>query len=152
MLQVFVFGPIAVTAGYWEQRGTDVETGARVEIRRVKYDEIPGAAAGVAGLRLLPVSEGIWRADLFRNQDGEAIYHYHPQFEDGDVGQRYFDDQLTNDPVGFVIDRLRNLPAVLRGSGAADAVEGVDLAEVERALPAIREAIERSFEASPAER
>ena len=57
MLQVFVFGPIAITAGYWEQRGVEVEKGARVEIRRVVPDEVPGAAPGVAGLRLLPVTK-----------------------------------------------------------------------------------------------
>src|SRR4051794_35621322 len=101
MLQAFIVGPIAITAGHWVQRGVETESGARVEIRRVAYEEIPGAPAGVAGLRLLPVIDGIWRADLFRNQDGEIIYHYHPHFEKGDVGERFFDDQLTADPVGF---------------------------------------------------
>lgn len=149
MLQVFVFGPIAITAGYWEQRGVEVESGARVEIRRVVPDEVPGAAAGVAGLRLLPVTEGIWRADLFRDEAGVPVFHYHPQFELGDVGKRFFDDQLTVDPVGFVIDRLADLPTLLAGSGAADTIAAIDLAEVERALPLIRAAIERSFEPSP---
>ncbi len=120
MLHAYIFGPIAITAGYWVQRGVDTESGARVEIRRVEHEEIPGAPAGVAGLRLLPVSAGIWRADLFRDQDGEVIYHYHPHFEKGDVGERSFDDQLTADPVGFVIDRLGDLRAVLVDSGAGD--------------------------------
>ena len=106
MLHAFIFGPIAVTVGYWVQRGVDTESGARVEIRRVEYDDIPGAPAGVAGLRLLPVSAGIWRADLFRDQDGGIIYHYHPHFEKGDVGERSLDDRLTADPVGWVIERL----------------------------------------------
>jgi hypothetical protein len=147
MLTVYVFGPIAITAGHWVQRGVDTESGARVEIRRVEEEEVPGAAAGVAGLRLLPVSAGIWRADLFRDQDGNVIYHYHPNFEKGDVGERSFDDQLTADPVGFVIDRLRDLQTVLRTSGAGDLVDAVPYAEIDRALPAIRSAIEASFEA-----
>src|SRR5688572_4837265 len=88
MLHAYVFGPIAITVGYWVQRGVDTESGARVEIRRVEYEDIPGAPAGVAGLRFLPVSEGIWRADLFRDQDDNVIYHYHPHFEKGDVGER----------------------------------------------------------------
>ena len=146
MLQAFIFGPIAVTAGHWVQRGTAIERGARVEIRRVERQEIPGAPDGVAGLRFLPVSEGIWRADLFRDQDGQIIYHYHPQFENGDVGQRSFDDQLTADPVGFVIDRLMELRRVLADSGADDIADQVPYQEVERTLPAIRHAIEGSFE------
>ncbi|HEV8489930.1 MAG TPA: hypothetical protein VGQ58_09115 [Candidatus Limnocylindrales bacterium] len=152
MLHVYVFGPIAITAGHWVQRGVDTESGARVEIRRVEYEDVPGAPAGVAGLRLLPVSEGIWRADLFRNQAGEIIYHYHPHFEKGDVGQRFFDDLLTSDPVEFVMRRLADLRVVLVDSGAGDVADEVPYAEIERVLPAIREAIERSFEpvATPA--
>jgi hypothetical protein len=146
MLHAYIFGPIVVTAGHWVQRGVDTESGARVEIRRVEREEIPGAPAGVAGLRFLPVSAGIWRADLFRDQDGKVVYHYHPHFEKGDVGERFFDDQLTADPVGFVIDRLRDLRTVLETSGAGDVADQVNYAEVERSLPAIRAAIEASFD------
>jgi hypothetical protein len=146
MLYAFITGPIAITAGYWVQRGADTESGARVEIRRVEHEEIPGGPAGVAGLRLLPVSQGIWRADLFRDQDRNVIYHYHPHFEKGDVGERFFDDQLTADPVGFVIDRLRDLRSLLQTSGAGDLVDQVDYGDVERALPAIRSAIDAAFE------
>ena len=145
MLTAYIFGPIAITAGYWVQRGVDTESGARVEIRRVEQEDIPGAPAGVAGFRLLPVSAGIWRADLFRDQDDNVIYHYHPHFEKGDVGERSFDGQLTADPAGFVIDRLKDLRNVLEGSGAGDLADRVPYAEVERALPAIRAAIEGSF-------
>lgn len=146
MLHAYVFGPIVITAGHWIQRGVETESGARVEIRRVEYEEVAGAAAGIGGLRILSVSAGIWRADLFSDQDGEIIYHYHPQFEKGDVGERFFDDQLTADPVGFVIDRLLDLREVLVGSGAGDIAGEVNYAEVERALPAIRAAIVASFE------
>jgi hypothetical protein len=146
MLYAFITGPIVITAGYWVQRGVDIESGARVEIRRVEREEIPGAPAGVAGLRFLPVSEGIWRADLFRDQDGNVIYHYHPHFEKGDVGERFLDDRLTADPVAFVIDRLRDLRSLLETSGAGDLVDQIDYTEIERALPAIRAAIEAAFE------
>jgi hypothetical protein len=150
MLHAYIFGPIVITAGDWVQRGVETESGARVEIRRVEYETVAGAAAGVAGLRFLPVSEGIWRADLFRNQDGEIVYHYHPHFEKGDVGQRFFDDQLTADPIGFVIDRLADLRALLIDSGASDLSDAVDYDEVGRTLPAIRASIEASFEAAGA--
>jgi hypothetical protein len=145
MLHAFVFGPIAITVGHWVQRGTITESGARVEIRRVEHDVIPGAADGVAGFRLLPASAGIWRADLFRTQDGEIIYHYHPHFEDGDVGERYFDDGLTADPVGWVSQQLGDVRRVLVDGGAGDIADDAALAEVQPLLPVIREAIERSF-------
>ena len=151
MLHAFIFGPIAVTVGYWVQRGVDTESGARVEIRRVAYDEIPGAPAGVAGLSLLPVSAGIWRADLFRDQNGSIIYHYHPHFEKGDVGERSLDDRLTADPVGWVMDRLGELRAVLIDSGAGDIAGEVPYADVGLALPSIREAIVASFDPPPGE-
>ena len=146
MLQAFIFGPIAVTVGHWVQRGIETESGARVEIRRVDHEDLPGAPAGVAGLRILPVSDGIWRADLFRNQDDEIIYHYHPHFEAGDVGERYLDEALTADPVGWVMARLADLPSLLSDSGARDLVDQVDSPAVERSGPAIRRAIIDAFE------
>ena len=42
MLHAYIFGPIAITVGYWVQRGVDTESGARVEIRRVELRGDPG--------------------------------------------------------------------------------------------------------------
>ena len=145
MLHAYILGPIVITVGYWVQRGVDTESGARVEIRRVEYEEVPGAAAGVAGLRFLPVSEGIWRADLFRDQDDNVIYHYHPNFEKGDVGERSLDERLTADPVGWVMEQLAALRPLLVASGAGDIADAVPYGEVDDALPTIRRAIETSF-------
>jgi hypothetical protein len=119
--------------------------GSRVEIRRVEQEVIPGAAAGVAGFRVLPVSEGIWRADLFTGPNG-PIYHYHPKFELGDVGERFLDPALTADPVAWAIDQLSDIRRLLEGSGAADVADAIPQAELDLLLPTIREAIERSFE------
>lgn len=146
MLHAFIFGPIAITVGYWVQSGVETESGARVEIRRVDHDDLPAAPAGVAGFRVLPVSQGIWRADLFRNQDDEIIYHYHPHFEKGDVGERYLDEALTADPVGWVIAQLADLRPLLIDSGARDLVDQVDYPAVEQALPTVRRAISDAFE------
>lgn len=150
MLHVWVFGKVAITVGYWEQHGVEVEKGARVEIRRVEPEEIPGAAAGVAGFRVLPVSEGIWRADLFTGPHG-PIYHYHPAFEDGDVGERHLDDELTASPVDWAMSKLEDIAGLLEGSGAGDLVGDIPQAELDALLPTIRAAIERSFTPSPAE-
>ncbi len=144
MLHAWVIGPVIVTVGYWEQIGVETEIGARVEIRRVQPEPVPGANPGVAGFRVLPVSEGIWRADLFTGPDG-PIYHYHPAFCDGDVGERHLDARLSVDPVGWTMDRLADIRGLLAGSGAADVADAVPQAHLDLVLPAIRAAIELSF-------
>lgn len=144
MLHAWFFGPVVITVGYWEQIGVETEVGARVEVRRVQAEPIPGAANGVAGWRVLPVSEGIWRADLFTGPDG-PIYHYHPTFEKGDVGERHLDPALTADPVAWAVEQLSDIRALLIGSGAADVVDAIPQAHLDLLLPTIREAIERSF-------
>jgi hypothetical protein len=145
MLHAWIFGPVVITVGYWEQRGAEVELGSRLEIRRVEEEVIPGAAAGVAGFRVLPIGEGIWRVDMFRGPDG-PIYHYHPRFENGDVGERHFDEGLTASPVDWVMGKLGDVRSILVDSGAADVADAVPQAELDLLLPAIREAVERSFE------
>jgi hypothetical protein len=145
MLHAWIFGPVAITVGYWEQRGAEVELGSRLEIRRVAEEPVPGAAAGVAGFRVLPIGEGIFRVDMFRGPDG-PVYHYHPAFEDGDVGERYFDEGLTASPVDWVIGKLGDVRSVLAGSGAADVADAIPQAELDLLLPSIREAVERSFD------
>ena len=107
------FGRVAVIVEYFEQIGPDeIEGGARVEIRRVAKELIAGAPAAVSGFRVLPVSDGIWRADLFHllNRPGDnPIYHYHPNFHDGDVGERQFDPGLTGDHLAWAFDRVADL-------------------------------------------
>ena len=143
MLHAWVFGPVVITVGYWEQIGVETEVGSRVEIRRVQPETMPGAANGVAGFRVMPVSEGIWRADLFTGPNG-PIYHYHPAFELGDVGQRHLDPELTADPVAWAIRQLSDIRSLLVGSGAADAADAIPQAQLDLLLPAIRAAIELS--------
>lgn len=145
MLRAWIFETVAITVGYWEQHvGDDVDLGARVEIRRVAPDEVPGANPGVAGYRLLPVTEGIWRADLFTGRDG-PIYHYHPAFVDGDVGERQLDDELTAAPVEWTMKQLGDIAALLAGSGAADVIEDIPQRRLDAVLPEIRAAIEDAF-------
>lgn len=145
MLHAWIFGPVIITVGYWEQIGVETEIGSRVEIRRVQPEPVPGANPGVAGFRVLPVSEGIWRADLFTGPDG-PIYHYHPAFEAGDVGERHLDPALTADPVAWAMAQLADIRSLLIGSGAADVADAVPQAQLDLLLPAIRTAIELSFE------
>lgn len=144
MLHAWVFGPVVITVEYWEQIGMETEVGARVEIRRVQNETIPGAAKGVAGFRVLPVSDGIWRADLFTGPNG-PIYHYHSVFEKGDVGNRHLDPKLTADPVTWAIEQLADIRALLAGAGASDVAGAIPQSQLDLLLPTIKAAIELSF-------
>ena len=137
MKYVFVNGRVAVTIRYWEQRGADIEGGARVDIRRVEQVEGPGHRAGAAGFKVGSVGDGgIWRADLFvvLSDGGKPCFHYHPRFRDSDVGDRFDDDLLGTDPRSWIEKQLRNLPAILQDFGAGDLIDSVDIAAHERAL------------------
>lgn len=153
MVYMFMFGPVAVTVRYWEERGDEVEAGARVEVRRA--EEVVGThdRPGAAGWRIGPVSDGgLWRCDLLTVIDppnGEPRHHHHPAFCDGDVGRRVFDTELTSDPVGWTMAKLVDLPALLVSCGATDLAERVDTSAVERALPAVRSAIEACLHEQP---
>jgi hypothetical protein len=139
------FGRVAVLVEYFEQIGPDeIEGGARVEVRRVEKELVPGAAAAVSGFRVLPVSEGIWRADLFHllNKPGDnAVYHYHPNFEDGDVGEREFDPHLTADHLGWALDQVANLRDGILREHAPDLIDDVDPVDLEVVLPQVRQAL-----------
>jgi hypothetical protein len=89
---VFVNGRVAIVVRYWEERASIVDGGARIEIRRVEERTGARHRPGAAGFSVLPVSEGgVWRADLFTviSDGGKPCFHYHPKFEDDDVGLRH---------------------------------------------------------------
>jgi hypothetical protein len=140
------FGRVVVIVEYFEQIGPlEIEGGARVEVRRVEQQLIPGAPAAVSGFRVLPVSEGIWRADLFHllNRPGDhPIYHYHPNFHDGDVGEREFDPTLTSDHLSWALAKVADLKGILR-EHAPDLVDDVDDHDLRAILPQVKEALER---------
>ena len=140
-----MFGPVAVTVLTCScpDEG-DLEMGARVEIRRVS--PLPGTRDGNEGFQVLPVHEGgLWRADLLIVVDpptGEPRHHHHPRFEDGDVGDRVFDPAMKADPAGWTIGKLADLRGLLTEIGATDVIDQIDYDQVNRALPAIRAAID----------
>lgn len=143
---VFVIGPVAVVVQHWEERFSQLESGARVEVRRVEPSVGRRDRPGAAGFRVLPVSDGgIWRADLFVVIDppgGEPRYHHHPRFAAGDVGPRVFDPDMAVDPTGWTEARLADLRALLHDCGAGDLAGAVDPGQVAQILPAVRAAID----------
>lgn len=141
----FINGRVATVVRYWEQRAAVTEAGARIDIRRASQVEGPAHRPGAAGVTIGPVGggDGIWRADLLLTlEDGTESFHFHPNFEDDDVGLRVDDPGLTNDPRSWIEDRLRDLPAVLERAGAGDLVPSLDLEEHRRATPLMMSAVD----------
>ena len=142
---VFVNGRVAISVRYWEERGAVIDGGARVEIRRVEQVEGLNHRAGAAGFTVLPVSDGgLWRADLFMvlSDPGTPCFHYHPRFENNDVGDRFFKDELTTNPTKWIAAQLADIAGLLERCGAGDLVPAVDVEEHRRALPLILAAID----------
>jgi hypothetical protein len=141
----WIFGRVAVLVEYFEQIGPDeIEGGARVEVRRVEKELVPGAPAAVSGFRVLPVSEGVWRADLFHllNKPGDKpIYHYHPNFGDGDVGEREFDPGLTSDHLTWAKEQVANLREGILREHAPDLVDDVSPDDLVAILPQVDAAL-----------
>lgn len=142
---VFVNGRVAISVRYWEERGDVIDGGARVELRRVEQVEGSKHRPGAAGFTVLPISDGgLWRADLFMvlSDPGTPCFHYHPRFENDDVGRRFFEDKLTADPTKWIAAQLADITGLLEQCDAGDLVRSVDLEEHRRALPLILAAID----------
>src|ERR1700733_8971143 len=139
MKYVFVNGRVAVIVRYWEQQGPVTDGGARVELRRVEQVEGAGHRAGAAGFTVLPISDGgLWRADLFMvlSDPGTPCFHYHPRFENNDVGHRFELDELTANPREWIAAQLTDITGTLERGGAGDLGASLDLAQHRGALPA----------------
>lgn len=145
MKYVFVNGRVAIVIRYWEQRAAVIEGGARVDIREVTQVEGRRHRAGAAGFTVAPVSPGgIWRADLFvvLNDGGKQCFHYHPEFRDDDVGDRFDQSELASDPRQWIDRTLGDLPQILQTAGAGHLVPSIDLDEHRSAMPLIMCAID----------
>jgi hypothetical protein len=142
---VFVNGRVAIVIRYWEQRAAVIEGGARVDIREVTQVEGRKPRAGAAGFTVAPVSPGgIWRADLFvvLNNGGKQCFHYHPEFRDDDVGDRFDETDLVADPRRWIERTLGDLPRILHTAGAGHLVPSLDLDEHRSAMPLMMHAID----------
>lgn len=153
MKYVFVNGRVAIIVRFWVQTGVDTDGGARVEVRRVDHVEGRADRAGTAGFRVGTVGDGgLWRADLFMviSEPGRPCFHFHPKFEDGDVGERHERPELTADPRRWIAEQLSDLPALLQRCGAEDLIASVDLDEHRQALPLMLSAVDTCLARLPA--
>lgn len=152
MKVTFINGRVAIVIRYWEQRGDVTEAGARIDIRRVTQVEGEAHRPGAAGATIQPVGGGggIWRADLFVVlEDGTGCFHYHPAFRDNDVGDRFEDDGLAEDPRGWIEARLRDLPGLLARAGANELTPSVDMHTHLRTMPLMMVAVDAALAQVP---
>lgn len=153
MKYAFVNGPVAIVVRYWEQHGEAVDAGARVEVRRVEPVLDDPDLLGTAGFAVQPIGTGgLWRADLFMilSDPGQPCFHYHPRFENSDVGERFFSDELTADPRAWIAAQLDDFVGLLERAGAGDLIAKVDLGEHRRAVPLILAAVDSCLAQLPA--
>ena len=155
MLTAWKFGPLAITAEEVDFRdpaetGPDVrERGVRIEFRAVDEHR----EGSIYASDPWTVRPAFCRLDLLESGPGRADrIHWHPRVEDGEPGDRVFDAELTADPIAWLRDRLRDLPAFLRRTAEPElAVDQADVdAELDDVLDLLGRALDRSRRPWPA--
>lgn len=90
------------------------ERGVRVEVRFVEAQQHEGS---IYASRPILVGEPIWRLDLLESVDGTPgsfdRTHHHPLMRGWEPDTRKFERELSSDPLGYLRNRLRDLPGLL---------------------------------------
>lgn len=124
------------------------EHGVRVEVRFLERQEHDGS---VYASRPILIGQPIWRADLLESVDGRPgshdRTHHHPLMRAWEPGRRAFERGLSADPLGWLGDRLADLPALLaQAELPPDAAEQADADGMRAAVPEIVGVVRRLLE------
>jgi hypothetical protein len=124
------------------------ERGVRLEVRFLESGEHDGT---IYASRPISVGQPIWRADLLESVEGPPgsfdRTHHHPQTRGWEPGRRAFERGLSADPLGWVAERLRDLPGlVAQAELPADSVTAGDVREMCESADEIVGATRRLFE------
>ncbi|MCL2393125.1 MAG: hypothetical protein FWC87_00430 [Acidimicrobiaceae bacterium] len=146
MLTAFGFETIGVLVGdtYFldpvQKSGQEgPERGVRLEIRLVDRGEPQGSVyAGVP----IGFERPVWRVDLFGSLDAAPgtldRAHHHPRFEGWEPGGRFFEPELSADPLSWLAGQLADPAALLARAGVpADRVTKSDERGLAAAAPDI---------------
>jgi hypothetical protein len=154
MLQVFGFERIGVVVGdiyFIDPRPNAGEEGAeqgvRLEVRFLERGELRGS---IYSAQPIAVDRPIWRIDLLESVESPGTFdrtHHHPRFHGWNPTRRHFVPELTADPLGWLKDRLTDLPAVLAEAQITDdEVDPRDIEGVRDAAADIVAAVERMLD------
>lgn len=104
------------------------ECGARLELRFVEKDTLPGS---IYVSRALSLARAICRFDFLESAPGKQDrMHWHPAMEGGEAFKRLYDEDLSRDPLAWLDERLR------------DGVRTLELGGVEKPVRYARDAAE----------
>jgi hypothetical protein len=152
MLHVFGFGTIGVAVGdlYFVDPQPGVgqegaERGVRLEVRLLATT--PGDGS-VYAARPIVVDRPIWRADLLESVAGGPgtwdRTHHHPAMRGWEPGSRQFDAAMSEDPLGFVAQRLNDVEGLMGGAGLDPGeIDEQDRSELRTAVPEIVDTVRR---------
>ncbi len=152
MLQVFGFETVCVAISdlYFVDPdpgpGQDSpERGVRLEVRLLERQPLHGS---IYSAQPIGVGRPVWRADLLESVDSEpGSYdrtHHHPAFDGWEPSRRTFVPELSADPVGWVGERLEDLPSLLAHAGIGHgSVDPADGPKLRAAVPEIVESTRR---------
>jgi len=119
------------------------EHGVRLEVRVLHRPPLTGS---VYAAQPIVIDRPIWRADLLETVEGDPgsndRTHHHPRFRGWEPGKRNYDKQMTSDPIGWLTDRLRDLPGLMAGAGMDPELAGpADARDLAAAAPQIAGAV-----------
>ena len=93
------------------------ERGVRLEVRLLERPPLTGS---IYAAQPIVIDRPIWRADLLETVAGPPgshdRTHHHPRFRGWEPGRRQFDEGMTKDPIGWLTDRLQDLPGLMEGA------------------------------------
>lgn len=152
MLQLFGFTTVAVALSdlYFvdpePEPGQDSpERGVRLEVRLLERQPLRGS---IYSAQPIALGRPVWRADLLESVESEPgsfdRTHHHPEFDGWEPGRRRFVPELSADPLGWVGERLADLPGLLADAAIDDGdIDPADAARLREAVPEIVEAAGR---------
>ena len=146
MLYVFGFDRVGVVVGdlYFVDPSPSpgqpgAEHGVRLELRVLGRGELKGS---VYSAQPIEVGTPIWRADLLESVAGQPgshdRTHHHPAFTGWNPGRRVFAKELSDDPLGWLDEKLADLDSLLDSAGVpADTAGPDDARDLRGATPEI---------------
>jgi hypothetical protein len=103
------------------------ERGVRVEVRLIDRPPLTGS---IYAAQPIVIDRLVWRADLFESVSGvpgsHDRVHHHPRVRGWEPGVRLFDPALSENPVGWLMTRLADLPGLLAGAELDESDAGPD--------------------------